>query len=542
MKIVRWAGLILVGIALVILRGPALVAGLVTDVSGLGLQRELACVEAAQALGCVSQPGFEVDTTGQAGLKGWQALLMQMVKWVPEADGAQRRLAEVDFALGDRAGAAKMLPPLEFEAPDFSIGSIAAAYPTRLMMPGLYDYYLVLAHQQANAGQWPEAVLSYRWALALGAEHFTETDMRDYFGAVAQDYEARAKANGMNARDVYLAGKYLAKSGDWDRADMWLLRAVQRPDWATLLKEEQAGNWTAIGLERTQDGDVAGAQTAYETALTLAPKDLEAPLRLLALWKQVGQTEQARQLAQQLAQNGPTYTFNQSVALTNGWTLVGYNLDEEALATGGSLDVWLWWLPPQGVPDGGLPTTGEWMQVGGYAVEKQAVVNLAPNAGFEWGTSTSEVPLGYLNVYYTDKGRTVETVNVGTGTALEMKAGGQAGTVGVKSRYFAVDSQGLYLMAAWISPKGGQSASVGRECFAANDVDYSVARSRMGNPPSAPNVTMLTVNAADTTPTYVGGVDVPLPGQNVTQCSLYLEEKIGTATFDQILLARLVTP
>lgn len=537
-KVVHFICLLLVGIALVALRGPELSAGLVTDVSGLALQRALPCVAADQALGCVSQPGLVIaDDADRAGLQGWQMLLAQTIKWVPEADGAKRRLAEVDFALGDWAGAAKVLPEMAFTAPDFSIGGIATAYPTRLMMPGLYDHYLVLGEQQAAKGQWPEAVLSYRWALALGTDHFSDSAMRDYFRAMAETHMAKARSG--DAQALYLAGKYFAKSDGWDVADRVLMQAIQSPEWAQLSKEDQAGTWTAIGLVREHANALQEAQMAYETAISLAPKNEEPQLRLLGLLQREGQAEKAGQLATQLEQDGPTYKFSQPVGLSNGWILDGYSLDEEALTTGGSLEVWLWWRAPKG----GLPTTGDWMQVGGYSIEKQTVVNLAPNAGFEWVTPANGLPLGYMKAYDTDKASVVETVTEGTGAILRLKPGGNAGIVGIKSRYFAVEPQGLYLMAAWINPKGGQVASIGRECFAAGDVDYSVAQSRMGNPPSATDVEALTARAADTDAwTYVGGVNVPLTGKQVNQCSLFLEEKSGMADFDGILLAKVTTP
>ncbi len=51
-----------------------------------------------------------------------------------------------------------------------------------------------------------------------------------------------------------------------------------------------------------------------------------------------------------LGRQAINYQVLTPVTLPDGWTLVGYDLDEESLESGGPLEILLWWQKPDDVP------------------------------------------------------------------------------------------------------------------------------------------------------------------------------------------------
>ncbi len=186
-------------------------------------------------------------------------------------------------------------------------------------------------------------------------------DEAGYFTALAQWHAQKAGAKG-GAAEAYLAGKYFVKASNWQAAEHWLQTAVGAADWATLNKADQARTWMYYGLDREQAGDLSAARSAYETAIGLNPTLTEPQIKLLDLVQHSADKAQTDRLVKRLLQTGPTYrlgqfgggaTRAQAAALPNGWTLVGYDVDEESLENGGAVTMWVWWPGPiNGTPKG----------------------------------------------------------------------------------------------------------------------------------------------------------------------------------------------
>jgi tetratricopeptide (TPR) repeat protein len=476
--------------------------------------------------------------------------LLSQAMWLsPDNPSTQRRLAETEFALGDRIGAATLLPPITLEPPEFEVGSLLPVYASPLLLPGRVEHYLVVARQQTAKEQWKQAVWAYRWALALGGQNFTVADHTEYFSALAEWHAEQAEAGVTLAYEAYLAGKYFERAGDWTTAEHWLQRSFDAADWRQLSDVERARVWTYSGLVHEQSSNFNEARLAYEEAAASAPALPEPQLRLLALLQRQADLEGAIQVATRLEQLGPTYRLDQlgdeaaqpePFTTSKGWTLAGYDVDEESLETGGQLLLWLWWqAPPNAKPE----RTSDWLQVGDYWVESQWVINFASNAGFEWGDDyPNGLPQGFLTIFTTTRSDrlTTTTTEVGQETShvLQLEPGSDAG---IKSFPVWVNADGLYLMAGWLRNTGGTVTALGRECFEHGDVDYSVAQSRINTPPLESDSKYLSAEAGDAW-THVAILDQLFLDRSVNYCHLYLQQRFGTGEFDRILFATVLTP
>lgn len=529
--------------ALVVLRGLPTLASAVANWAGLELLRTSACDP--DWFVCLREQLPYPPLVWQGNRTDLETIgrsLFQVLAVAPESEASRRRLAEVEFALGQRTGAAQLMPDLGAQPPRLEIGGIHPAYATPLAARGHYQYYLMAAHQSASQDRWDQAAGLFRWAMALAPDYMTQVDANDYLAALAQSESQQS-----GVAHSFLAAHYFTAAGRWTDANDWLARTMRADDWDTLTAEQQAATFTDWGLVQETAGDSAAALAAYERASEVAPTINEPLIRLTDLLYRQSNTDQANQVATLLAARGPAYHLIQSgdpSQALNGLRLVGYDMDEHLLEAGGQIELWLWWQLPTGVvpshPDRGFAAGQFWIQL-------QSVINLAPNPGFEWGGSSETLPLGYLNSYETDRSGnvlvSVETDgSTGRTQVLQLISGGQAGVIGIKTVPLISDSAGIYLAGGWFKPSGGLT-KLGRECFAVGDVDYSVAQSRMGNPPLELNSETLTLDSGATDRwTYVAGLLDGDSSYAIQRCHFYIEQKKGLAEFDQILFAHLDVP
>jgi len=542
----------LVGSAVV---APSVGAAALANLARVELLKASACVP--DGLAC--QPPLYPPTTStsnQEQIERAASWLRQAVEWSPDLTGAYRDLAVAEFALGRRAEATGWLAVLHQR------GQTAG--------PGLEEGYagrLMRARLAAEAGDWGQAVAHYRMGLILGAERAMAADEQEFLVALASFHRGEATSNPDQVRPAYLAGKYLVRAGDWSAGAHWLEQALQpRAPSAGLGEADLAGAHISYGLALEGLGLVERAEAQYQAAIGVAPERAEGHLRLAELMHRSGRPLDARLLAA-LDEMQPRYVLGRQsedaspgiavpADLPGGWVLVGFDLDEEALAAGPPVDLVLWWEgPPAASPDG-----EGWVKAGARWVQRRHVTNLAPNAGFEWGIGPNGLPEGFIWEAYSAAGvpistwaphygapaspahvaaveRIATTVVARSGravTAAELRNGPSGersfrlGLVGIPVQ---VDSAAIYLQAGWIRDSG-RRAHIGRLCATGPTTDE----------PS------YIVFQHDDNPRGVwvhwSGAATPLPEKSANRCALFLlnYESEQPAQFADLLLARIPQP
>jgi hypothetical protein len=388
-------------------------------------------------------------------VQGW---LEQSLDMRQDSPSTLMRLAEVKFSLqarGEAAELARRAAPLD-------------ASQSPLLQADRYEARLIQAHQKTAEQAWEDAVYHYRLGLSWGDERVLEQDQADYLRALAAFYQAQTNPDQPDETKMYWIGRLLAEAGEGQAAEIWLDQLVGQN---SLPVSQQARLQETLGRLAEQKDDQAAALTAYQKAVELDPGLRSAGIRLLGHLRQAGKLEQADELELSLSQSGPAYYLGEQgdgylvqevVSLAGGWTLEGYNLDEEMLEQAHFLDLWLWWKK-----EGEAPQGEEWIRVGDWWVEMQRVTNLFPNAGFEWGVDERGVPLGHDREFYrapegslyvTTQGKDEKQTNV-----LVTHNTPEINHVALASRMMVVDPNAKYLMAGLIWDSIGLS-TIGRGC------------------------------------------------------------------------------
>jgi tetratricopeptide (TPR) repeat protein len=455
----------------------------------------------------------------------WLSLGNQLA---PQNEGLRLRTAETLFAQGRAQEASDMLPRMGLLLPDALAKQYIPAARSRLLLPGTYENYLISAYQLSAAGSWEEAVTAFRLALSHGAAYMKPVDYQAYFGALAQYHAQQYNQGAVPARESYLAGKYFARSGVWGEAGEWLERAMQAPSWREMAAVDQASAYLYLGQAWEEALDIQQARAAYEMAAGLAPVLREPRLRLLQNLRQLGETEYAGQLEADMAVNGPIYKLGvfdgeHDVAepgrLANGWTLLGYDVDEESLAAGGEIDLWLWWKGPPGVEPQGCG----WLKVGDYRLQRQTVVNLTPNPGFEWGALSDGFPLGVYPMWDVSFGNVgVEISDWPIGESKAMFVSKVTGVAAVMSKPVPAYADAYYLGGFWVKSDG--AATLEFRCSENSEFGF-----RKSSPPSASTSQWLHV-------TYFGKAN-PDPATGL--CVASFQAQGDKVEWDQVMIARL---
>jgi tetratricopeptide (TPR) repeat protein len=455
--------------------------------------------------------------------------------WQPNSLDIRLHLAEVYFGLGLRHQAADM-------------AAVLASYPagrSPLVDSGVsrhYEHYLLNAEQMATEGRWTEAVQNFRIGLAWGGNQTLPIDILDFNNALANLYMEQAQANPATARMLYLTGKYLFRSGNWPAALSWLEQAAAIKGTGKLTPEDAGRVQTYTGQILEGQGDLAGASKAYEQAIADSPNLREGYVYLIHLLLVEGETSSADRIRTRLATLGPgtilgrqaiNFQVPDPVTLPDGWTLEGYDLDEETLESGGPIEMLLWWQKP-----GNTIMEGEaWTQAGSYWLERRTVTNLFPNAGFEWGTRQDGIPLGLNREFYGAAAGSLEVRSVLRNDlntlALFANNDVQNPNVAVVSFPIQVDPAGYYLMAGWLWDEE-RSANIGRDCsWKGGAAPYYIAYGDLE--PHRPFSTWV----------HIADLNVAFPGkQPVDSCNVilvnYRSEK--KAIWDDILWVPISSP
>lgn len=525
----RW--LLVVAALLLAVAGPRAVGAGLANLGLIALLKAQPCDPAWFVCQVAGRPYPPVPWEGNAPhVERARDLLAAALAWDGSSPVIRLHLSEALFASGQRAEAARVLPPVD----GYQTGRSPLAHAAR------YEHHLVRAQQMAQAGRWSAAVQAFRLGLALGGERTLPTDEEAFFVALAALHGERSAGDPTDRRSAYLAGKYLARAGRWEEALGWLGRAAA--DQSALAADDAVWAHVYTGRALEQRGDLASARAAYQAAVETAPWVREGHARLLALLRRVDGAA-AGAVEERLAALGPGvplgrrgggYEALRPARLPHGWVLVGYDLDGEALAAGPPVELLLWWQAPAGA----TPRGADWLRVGAYWLQWQRTTNLAPNAGFEWTGEATGLPFGYAYEFYGADVRQIavrraprhgrdDNVLVITHTS---RASERIGVVGPS---LPVDSYASYLMSGlkWETAPHG---NIGRLCYAPqerSEPPYYIAYHDAPRQPVG-----VWVQFAD--------LARPFPGRGILSCKLFLiDGGVGSTTmWDDLLWARIAVP
>lgn len=298
----------------------------------------------------------------------------------------------------------------------------------------------------------------------------------------------------------------------------------------------------ALGAAYLSEGD----QLAYQllAAPASVPHETLARLRQLAQHTQAGETGLAQEQAAWLAAQGPTYRLPEPASDVGlPLSLVGYDLDESAVATGGQIEVWLWWQAPEGQE----PSHPTLLNIGSFWVERQSLVNLAPNPAFAWPAEDPVVPAGYYIFHHAPSLPFRAEVRQqpgapGDGSALHLTSEGQ---LVLRSFPFPLDVERPYLVAAWLR-QSGTPVIVGRQCFPPTELAQKSQALRnylRGSPEAAGNRILIASDETTPAPDWKHfATVVRAPAGTSPLCQLYLEQyTAGESLFTHLLFAKLET-
>jgi hypothetical protein len=225
----------------------------------------------------------------------------------------------------------------------------------------------------------------------------------------------------------------------------------------------------------------------------------------------------------------PDYPVGQE--LDNGWTLLGYDVDEDRLVRGAPVDLLLYWVGP-GSAKAGSKQDG-WYRAGERWVHVlQGVQNLVLNGGFELGMEASESPAGFPgDIYRADPHtrRLVTGLRAGRRTTVALLDNTQVyNRTSFTSAWVPVNPDGLYLQAGWVKSTGG-NGYLGRRW--AGDIAQGVRRY---------SYAAAGVKADDWH--HYAGLTRPLAG--ATRCQMWLlnYKAVGQVYFDDVLFVEVGPP
>lgn len=454
-------------------------------------------------------------------------------KWSSAVVMAQLHTASIQYVQGNRAAAAATLQTLQ------TLGASLPDGRSPLLTPTRAEYWLVQAQQYLHDKQWHAAVDSFRQATILDPYSLQPVDDKDWYRALANAEMAKAEASLGDAYPAYLVGKYQALAGDFSAAIPWL-EMVRSSSTAVQFTEAERG-WLAVYLAQAlwASDQLDRARCVLDEELARAPDFRPALIELWTVTQAQGDLVAAQQVEVALQSLGPTYRLGQhaegfaadaSVRLDSGWTLIGYEVDEQVLEQASAVALTLWWESPPGVtPAAGFQRTGK------YWLQRQTVRNLFANAGFEWGVDEHGIPVGHAREYYGVPPSNLQVIAADlNGEPTQVLAGSTTAShdrVALLSFPVPVDGGGYYLMAAWQQDRDRLSR-VGRLCVERRfgpDVGYYVYPDR---------------NRPSQTWVYVADLAPASPDRSPISCSAFLlnSNSKDTALWDRVLFARVEAP
>jgi tetratricopeptide (TPR) repeat protein len=409
---------------------------------------------------------------------------------------------------------------------------------------------LYLARQAMRQGNAGDTVKYLRQALTC---RLPELDQQVYEAyelelerALALEYARRWQQRPDQAQWALRASKYYWRTNQPEEAVAWsrVALAVSGPNALSPERRGEAFLLQALSLEK--QGDEDRAWPLYEEALRANPRLVIAYLKMIEAAEERGDSDRARTWRSRLVELKPEYPVNQ--ALPQGeevfyrppgggpsdwvwdktpgsgrWILLGYNLDEDLLEDGVLVPVILFWRVPSGLVAG-----SRWVATGDHWLQFAEVINLVPNAGFEWDAPANGLlPAGFPYPNYPNQsaenvGIVMAERNGSTTQVVELRNTDQVQTMGLRSLRCPV-SDGLYVQGSWVRTIDARANS-GRYWTGGG-----LAYSYVVNPHSSSLPEW----------TYWAGIARPTPNTSAFEVFLLNWNNSGRAQFDELVMFRL---
>ena len=224
--------------------------------------------------------------------------------------------------------------------------------------------------------------------------------------------------------------------------------------------------------------------------------------------------------------NRPQYYVGQH--FENGWTFIGYDVDEERLIRGDPVSLVLYWESPPDVYTGELQTG--WYRAGRRWIQVlDGATNLVENGGFELGTFNG-LPAGFSSIYGAPRHTKflTEDSRQGNVTTVVVLNNSRVYTrTGLASMFaVSVESSALYLQSGWIKSLGGNGflGRVWTPGIKEHSYDYVVTR----------------VTASDWR--HYSRLARPLQGSKLMRLWLINFDSVGQVYFDNVFLVKIPAP
>ena len=374
---------------------------------------------------------------------------------------------------------------------------LAARYPTE---PDWPFYLAELYHRRGNLEQ-AEAV--YRQVLTVAPE-YAQAYLR--LGMVSEEASER-ESEKASQREGEKTRKRIS-----EKANERLSEAARWYEQYNALAPDDL-----LGLKHLSETCTALEQAGVEDGSCLAAAERVPPVAALrGAW------------LEQAATVKPEYLVGQE--LDNGWTFLGYDVDEDGLIRGEPMGLVLYWKGPDAAKagserDGWYQTGKRWVQV------LEEIQNLVLNGGFELGTE-GRSPTGFPYDIYRADSVTRRLVTVSrTGkrtTAALLNNTDVYSRTSFASMYVPVNQDGLYMQAGWIKSVGG-NGYLGRRW--AGDIAENVC-------PYSYVVTGVSVDNWQ----HYAGLTRPLEGASRCQIWELNYKSVGRVYFDNILFVEIGLP
>ena len=381
------------------------------------------------------------------------------------------------------------------------------------------EVHLGQARLHSQRDERDRAFEEYGRAIRLAPAYLDDTAYADFYTiAVSRDPSS--------GEYHYLLARHLDRLGEPDKVReefQWVVRSASSPG----LSDSWVGEaYYRLGLYSEDEGEIEAAVENYEKALGRNERLVDAIARLERLYRQSDEMTKAEELIDRLASLEPEYRVGEKVS--DDWVLLGYDLDEEALEAGPSMDVALYWLPSEQTE---IEQPG-WYRAGERWIHVTNIRNLVPNGGFEHDEIRGKrLPTGWpIDIYRSPIDTHELMIDQRDGeetTVARLSSSEEHPNTGFSTRDISVKPDGLYLQAGWMRSEEGGRGCLGRAWYVDGKKDshnYVAAGMEVDSW------------------SHFAGIAIPPEGGRGCRVSLLNYKSQGRVYFDDILFFELEIP
>ena len=325
------------------------------------------------------------------------------------------------------------------------------------------EVYLGFARLHSQRDERDRAFEEYGRAIRLAPAYVDDKAYADFYTiAVSRDPSS--------GEYHYLLARNLDRVGEPDKASdefQWVARNAS----SLGLSDSWVGEaYYRLGLYAEDEGEIETAVENYEKALGLNERLVDAIARLEWWYRRNGEMTKAEELKDRLASLEPEYSVGEKVS--DDWVLLGYDLDEEALEAGTSIEIALYWLPSAEVRIDGP----DWYRAGERWIHVTNIRNLVPNGGFEQDEIRGKkLPAGWQIGPYRSPIDTHELmIDQRDGketTVARLSNSEEHPNTSFSARDISVKPDGLYLQAGWMRSEEGGRGYLGHRWYVGGKKD-----------------------------------------------------------------------